>query len=293
MENFTIGAGIVTYNRKKLFIECFNSLLNQSYSLDFLYIFDNASNDGTSEWINDFLRSYKSNKPQIIYLKSNENGGSSLGFYELSSKMFNDGIDYILITDDDVIFEKDYIKKFLKYIKQEPENKIFTSLMVKDFESKEIKGESPIFAGGIINKEVFKKCGFPRKDFFIYWDDVEFILRTKEAGYKIRVCQDIYCIHDQKTIYPNIKIRTINFLGKKIEFSNINEWKLYYAYRNMIITLITHRKFGELFIKIFKLFTKTFILVLIGEFKKSLLILWGLKDGFLMRTGKNEKVFNF
>jgi len=293
MENFKIGAGIVTYNRKKLFIECFNSLLNQSHSLDFLYIFDNASNDGTSEWINDFLKNYKKDKPKIIYLKSNENGGSSLGFYELSFKMFNDGLDYILITDDDVIFEKQYIEKFLNYIKKDSENKIFTSVMVKDFDSKEKKGESPIFAGGIINREVFEKCGFPQKDFFIYWDDVEFILRTEEAGYKIKAYQDIYCIHDQKLIYPNAKIKNINFFGKKIEISNINEWKFYYAYRNMVITLITHKKWNDLSIKILKSFIKSTFFILIGEFKKAILIFWGLKDGFLMKTGKNEKVFKF
>jgi len=293
MKNFKIGAGIVTYNRKKLFIECLNSLLNQSHPLDFLYIFDNASNDGTPEWINDFLKNYKKSNPKIIYLRSENNGGSSLGFYELSFKMFNDGIDYILITDDDVIFEKEYIEKFLNYIKKDPENKIFTSVMVKDFDSKEIKGESPIFAGGIINREVFEKCGFPRKDFFIYWDDVEFILRTEEAGYKIKVCKDIYCIHDQKKIYPNAKFKNINFFGKKIEISNINEWKFYYAYRNMVITLVIHKKWSDLFIKILRSFSKLTFFILIGEFKKAFLIFLGLKDGLLMKTGKNEKVFKF
>ncbi len=48
-----IGVGIVTYNRKSLFIDCLNSLLNQSFKIDGIYILDNNSNDGTFEYIID------------------------------------------------------------------------------------------------------------------------------------------------------------------------------------------------------------------------------------------------
>jgi len=46
-----IAAVVVTYNRKQLLGECLNALLVQSYPLDAIYIIDNASTDGTPEYL--------------------------------------------------------------------------------------------------------------------------------------------------------------------------------------------------------------------------------------------------
>jgi len=52
----TVCAVIVTYNRKKLLLECLEGLRRQTRPVDAIYIIDNASQDGTSqffkrEWI--------------------------------------------------------------------------------------------------------------------------------------------------------------------------------------------------------------------------------------------------
>lgn len=102
-------------------------MLNQSFKIDGIYILDNNSNDGTSEYIinnfftnqiNNFEDWKQSNKLNFLfYKKLKENGGSSIGFYELTKKIFEDGYEWILITDDDVIFEKDYLKNIFNKIK--------------------------------------------------------------------------------------------------------------------------------------------------------------------------------
>ena len=43
----TICAVVVTYNRKKLLIECLKSLLKQTKPVQGIYLIDNASTDGT------------------------------------------------------------------------------------------------------------------------------------------------------------------------------------------------------------------------------------------------------
>ena len=294
-----IGVGIVTYNRKLLFIECLNSLLNQSLKPDSIYILDNNSNDGTSEYIIDnFFKNQKINFNNwqqsnelkfLFYKKLDKNGGSSLGFYELTKKIHEDGFEWLLITDDDVIFEKDYLKNIFEKVKNS-NKKIFLSYMVNNFNDLKIKGTSPLFAGGVISREIFDLIGFPVKDYFIYWDDVEFIIRYKKINIEEEIVENAFCIHDQSKLYKNYQIKKVNFFGKVIEFSNVSQWKIYYAYRNMVITLLKHKKYLELFIKIIKSLAKVILQIFWGEFYKSYLILYGLKDGFLNKRGKNERL---
>lgn len=67
-----IDVVVVTYNRKKLLIECINSILNQSYEINKLFIIDNASTDGTYEELknNGLL-----NKEIVCYKKLDKNIG--------------------------------------------------------------------------------------------------------------------------------------------------------------------------------------------------------------------------
>ena len=49
----TICAVVVTYNRKKLLGECLDALLHQTRPLDSIIVIDNASTDGTYEYLNE------------------------------------------------------------------------------------------------------------------------------------------------------------------------------------------------------------------------------------------------
>ena len=63
MEKEKIIAVVVTFNRKKLLAECLNALLAQSVNnLDILVI-DNASTDGTKEYISNIV----SKNENVIY----------------------------------------------------------------------------------------------------------------------------------------------------------------------------------------------------------------------------------
>lgn len=121
----TVAANVVTYNRKKLLIECLDALEKQTYPLDAIYIIDNASTDGTPEllkekgYIKD-LPSIDLDKPiekiysinmlskdnenkvlEIHYVRMNENTGSSGGQYEGVKRGYEKGYDWIWLMDDD------------------------------------------------------------------------------------------------------------------------------------------------------------------------------------------------
>ena len=48
-----IAAVVVTYNRKDLLKECLDALLNQTRPLDSIILIDNASTDGTPEFLKE------------------------------------------------------------------------------------------------------------------------------------------------------------------------------------------------------------------------------------------------
>lgn len=126
MKNFDnrICAVVVTYNRKKLLIQCLNSIKNQSKSIDTLLIVDNYSDDGTAEYLleHGFINKVppdnieepytlkselvisdltSDKKIELIYVKMNNNTGGAGGFHYGQKKAFELGYEWLWLMDDD------------------------------------------------------------------------------------------------------------------------------------------------------------------------------------------------
>lgn len=120
--NEKIAASVITYNRKQLLGECLETLLNQTYPLDAIYIIDNASTDGTAEYLVDkgFIYNplYPDKKPltevrkiqlppfpdknvEIHYVRMHKNTGGAGGFQEGVKRAYETGFDWIWLMDDD------------------------------------------------------------------------------------------------------------------------------------------------------------------------------------------------
>ena len=93
----SIIAVIVTYNRKELLKENMEALINQSYKEFDILVVDNASTDGTFEYIKRLVN----DNDFISYFNTGKNlggaGGFSLGIKEACLK----GYEKIWIMDDD------------------------------------------------------------------------------------------------------------------------------------------------------------------------------------------------
>lgn len=131
-----IAANVVTHNRKQLLLECLNALINQTHSLDGIYIIDNASTDATPELLQqtgfidvvvdahrkpieiiktiNILSEAKKNKEiEVHYVRMPRNTGSSGGQYEGLKRGYQAGFDWLWLMDDDTISNKDTLKQFL------------------------------------------------------------------------------------------------------------------------------------------------------------------------------------
>lgn len=189
-QNLKIAVVVVTYNRKKLLLELLESLLVQSRRIDTIYIIDNKSTDGTTEYIESFL----SRTPNAKYLIQEENSGGSRGFYSGVKRAFEEGHDWIWMVDDDVEAFPNAIEELLSYShlsgcihgrRLHPDGRPYF-WQVKFYESiaywlpvprlafntdNFFKTNTGCFEGMFISREVIKKIGFPDPRFFITWDD--------------------------------------------------------------------------------------------------------------------------
>lgn len=134
MKNESICAVVVTYNRKKLLMECLDSLENQSMDLDAIYIVDNASTDNTPQllfktnyinvnvpeqikkpWENTFQKGHLS----IHYLRMHQNLGGSGGFYEGLKRAYAKKYDWFWIMDDDSEPCPDALERLSEYLRED------------------------------------------------------------------------------------------------------------------------------------------------------------------------------
>ncbi len=131
-----IAAVVVTFNRKKLLLECLEALKSQTYPLDAIFIIDGPSTDGTPEALlecgyikelppkegnwswetKNVIYSPINNKPiKVHYVRLYEDVGGSGGFYEGVKRAYEEGYDWIWLMDDDAEPKEDALEKLVWY----------------------------------------------------------------------------------------------------------------------------------------------------------------------------------
>ena len=291
-----IIAVVVTYNRITLLKECVFALLHQKdctdTQLDILLV-DNASNDGTKEWIEEQIAHTKSHDTTPLYaLHLSVNTGGAGGFYHGMKWAYEHGADAIWIMDDDTIPKEDALQKLwegMACIRKQvaPKSEIgFVSSTVlwtdgspcemnrqhyvgdtfsrsgKDAEEDILTlqpVDSATFVSLLFSREAVEKMGLPIKEYFIWGDDKEYTLRLS-ARYP--------CYHVKNSVV--IHKMAIN-AGSNIVIDAIARVPRYfYAFRN---DLCKAKRCG----------TKEVIIYFAAFFLNMLRVLLKSKDGKTLR----------
>ena len=82
------------------------------------------------------------------------------------------------------------------------------------------------FEGFLFRREVVDAIGLPDSSYFIFYDDVDFALRARRAGYRIWAVRDA------------VLVRQLDFSQQH----DLAGWKGYYMYRNLFAV---HFRYGE------------------------------------------------
>ncbi len=199
-----IIALVVTYNRKNLLKENLEALLKQDYSEFDILVVDNASTDGTKE----FMENFKNNE-RVIYENTGANLGGAGGFHYGLKKAVEKGYDYCWLMDDDTIPKENslqilvdkskeinnefsYLCSYVEWIDGTPckmnqviADRLWFDEAEKLHSKRMLKLKSCTFVSVFINLEVTKKVGLPVRQMFIYGDDHEYTTRLskEKSGY--------------------------------------------------------------------------------------------------------------
>ena len=239
-DNRKVIAVVVTYNRKELLKEAIEALLNQEYNNCDILIVDNASTDGTKEYIDELLKNTR-----VHYENTGANLGGAGGFNYGMKRACQMGCDYVWVMDDDCIVHKDSLTELLNADKQLNGNYGFLSSKVlwkdgsickmnipkKTFSTWLKEFDKPVqeiamasFVSLFVKTDIIKEMGLPIKEFFIWTDDWEFTRRISRK-YKCYFISNSIVTHKSKN-NEGADISTVE--GDRVE-------RFKYLYRNDVV----------------------------------------------------------
>ena len=232
MKLFKIDIIIVTFNGMQWIERCLNSILNSSIFVTVIVV-DNYSKDGTCEYI-------KTNFPEVILLKQNENlGFGKANNIGISLAMKNEA-DYVFLLNQDAWVEYNTIGELVQAHQKEQHFGIVSPMhlngngsafdvnflnyisgnrcenLVSDmFLNKSKKTIYPIHfinaAGWLISKNCIETVGGFNPSFFHYGEDENYIQRIKYHNFSVGVVINSKIFHDREfrstnTHFDNILI---------------------------------------------------------------------------------------
>ena len=103
-----LGIVTITYNSEKVLDDFIESVLRQSYTNFKLFIIDNYSSDSTISILNN------TQDERIRVIKNKENIGVAAANNQGIKEAINSECKQVLLLNNDVVFEKDLLKKLIK-----------------------------------------------------------------------------------------------------------------------------------------------------------------------------------
>ncbi len=206
---------IVNWNGKHFLKDCLSSVYKQSYENIEVIFVDNASKDGSIEFV-------KENFPEVKIIENNKNYGFAIG-NSIGLKFCNG--EYIYLLNNDTELHSETIQKYVNAIG--PQNVagvcgkilsltnrdkcIFTLPKIHSRTGKAIwiNDDSPItpvdYLSGcsmILKREIIDKMGFLDKTYFAYFEETDLCARIIRAGYDLIYVPDAYTWHKEMGSTP-------------------------------------------------------------------------------------------
>lgn len=197
----TVCALVLTRDRRNLLDECLRSLAAQTHPVSELVVFDNASSDGTADWLRglDF--------PGLRVERSEANLGGAGGYAELVRLGIQTDADWLWLMDDDAEPRPDALARLLASgPAREPGTaavgaavlhsdgridplhrcrlgRFITPLPISAY----VPGRHPhvacaSFVGLLVRTSAAREAGLPRREFFLGYDDAEYSMRLWRSG---------------------------------------------------------------------------------------------------------------
>lgn len=249
-QHLRVHSVIVTYRRKNLLERCLTANKLQSLSPTQITIIDNASCDGTLDWLHEWL---PLNIEAAHVLPLSTNTGGAGGFAAGLKHAVESGADWIWMMDDDAEPHPTALEELMRVAIDSsnvygslavngPDTSWLTTLLDPplgqvsraDDVPVHAKVESLPFLGFLIHRSLVELIGLPDAGYFIAADDTEYCVRARKAG------ADIIIAGMSRIEHPKSRPSYIRVLGHDMVFLSLPPWKRYYDTRNRLLIARTH-----------------------------------------------------
>lgn len=277
-----VSVVIVSRDRKKDLTECLESYSKSIYKNLEIIVVDNASNPPLAGWV-------KKKYPKVKLIRSGENTGAAQG---RNIGLRASSGEYVLFTDDDAYADKDMISHLVEAFEKEPQAGIIQPLVYDKEKKNYLQGAGHdidlatgrIKAWGVreedigqyeglrevplcgcvwmAKRELLNKIGGYDEEYFIPYEDSDFSLRAKRAGFRL------FCYSSAKTYHQGHKSTYVHPL---VEWLGITtKERAFRVARNKIIYISKNANLRDflvfLFIMLpFYIFMHSFIILLSGR----------------------------
>lgn len=293
MEDYKIGIVTVLYNSESVLEDFFSSLESQNYTNFVLYIIDNASSDASVPLVKKLMRD--ASFPTNLICNA-INMGVARGNNQGIELAVQDKCDYILLSNNDVVLDSGCIRNLLMACIDNHKKIIVPKIYFYNSNRLWYAGGSFVdFKGNVahwgylkedttkydivktvdyaptcvalLHTSVFTEVGLFDENYFVYYDDTDFMRRLKRNKIEVLYFPQAFLWHKE----------SMSTGGMRSDFS------VYYMARNQIYFVLKFFDFGKcffffLYLILHLVFRKIFIL----SFRQLKILFQGYKDGVLL-----------
>lgn len=239
-----VAAVVVTYNRLELLERVLDALESQTYPVGRVYVIDNASTDGTSE----YLASRRWKRPASV-ITARVNTGGAGGFTRGIEAAAAGGADMFWLMDDDTLPHPDALEKLVEAyarstgMRGKAPSFACSQVLWSDGSLCEMNNPEPTWdwsrplaAGGtwldvqscsfvscLVSREAVRSVGLPYREYFIWYDDAEYTLRLSKWSPGVFV--------------PESRVTHLLASNRGVNWGDVtadNIWKFEYGMRNQV-----------------------------------------------------------
>lgn len=256
-KNVSVSIVVLSYNSKEDLAECISSLLTQTYHSFEIIVVDNASTDGSEEFV-------RTNFPEIKVIQTGKNlgyaAGNNAGFKVAKGE-------YIIVVNPDTVADPEWVAELIKPLNSDQTITATTSKILlysqKDrintcsnknhptgltfckglFESADefdeyLEVSSVSGCSFAIRSDVLKSINGFDPDFFLYQEDADLSWRIRFAGGKIVYVPGSIIYHKYKLSIAPWKEFYLERNRYLILFKNLDSVTLFFLLPSLTVTEI-------------------------------------------------------
>ncbi|MCX8523563.1 glycosyltransferase family 2 protein [Chryseobacterium formosus] len=254
--NGKIGIVTVLYNSESVLNEFFETLSKQTYTNFVLYVVDNLSPDSSLELSTKLSIQYSF---KTIIIENDDNYGVAKGNNIGIRKAVEDHCDFILLSNNDIALESDALEKLLFGLDKHnadlvvPKiyfygtNKIWAAgggykkrngLTIQYGQEEQDHGqfnkdEKVDYAPTcfmLVKREIFTSVGLMDENYFVYYDDTDFVHRAlNEKKKTLWYISDSVIHHNESTSTGKMSDFSVKFLWRNLVYFSLKNYSFLYS----------------------------------------------------------------